>query len=343
MARSMVDGSSVCLPALERESLMLSLELEKDVAALCAYANWEVGQYKRFSRPREPRLARPPSFSVQCESKLELPTITSAAPVLVSIAPVPAPATPARSALQLERAHIQVERPNLLSRIALTTCAGGSGVSTITATLARQLTIAGHSVLIEDSSCNRAIPYLFGARPVQQNIVRTLAGAGDGHGDLHLLFSAPGCEAAQRAAAVVMLQGNLDWMVTDCGLGSVPEDADLVLIVCAPEPRSVTNAAAFRRSLRDKHGNSNVFFLLNNYDEDAPFHRRMRAQLMAEIGPDLLPFVVSKAQEFSEAFAEGKTVFEFSPAASICGDFTRLASWLAEQFQTSRLGKRMVA
>jgi cellulose biosynthesis protein BcsQ len=152
---------------------------------------------------------------------------------------------------------------------------------------------------------------------------------------LHLVFSAPETEAEQRAASAAMLENEVDWVITDCGGDQVPADAAVVLAVCGPESRSVRNASALQRLVREQAGESRLFFLLNSFDSGNAFHRRMRERLAAEAGSSLLPFAICPADELGEALSEGKTIFEFAPDAAVTGDFMRLVCWLGDFCQTT--------
>jgi cellulose biosynthesis protein BcsQ len=142
---------------------------------------------------------------------------------------------------------------------------------------------------------------------------------------------------------VTALQNDLDWIITDCDRDEVPNGADLVLVVCGPEPRSVMNAAAFRGLGRGPGHESNCIFLLNNFDASSEQHCRMRERLAAEAGSTLLPFAISKADELSEALLDGKTIFEFAPDAAACAEFSRLACWLGNHLTTQSTQDRKAA
>lgn len=298
---------------------------QEDIAAFCSYAQLDASEYKVFERPtRSPR----PRPQVSMESRNR--RLLAAAPTEI---PSPRPTDAGNRTLS----HLGA--PPALARIAVTSCAGGSGASTIAATLSRLFTIHGHSVLVQDSTRDRTISYFFGSRPVEQNILRTFMGDGDGRGALHLCFSAPEESAAQMARTVAMLRDELAWVITDCDRDHVPLDADLILAVCAPEPRSVVNAGAIRRAAPD----GNLFFLLNNFDAASDFQQRMREQIAGEVGANLLPFAISTAVEFSEALSHKKTVLDFAPDAAVCSEFNRLAHWLTDYLTATSTQHQEVA
>ena len=156
---------------------------QEDIATFCSYAQLDASEYKVFERPKRSPGARP---QVSMESRNR--RLLAAAPTEI---PSPRPTDAGNRTLP----HLGA--PPALARIAVTSCAGGSGASTIAATLSRLFTIHGHSVLVHDSTRDRTISYFFGTRPVEQNILRTFMGDGNGRGALHLCFSAPEESAAQ--------------------------------------------------------------------------------------------------------------------------------------------------
>jgi len=322
-----------------RESLVSRLNHQGDIEALCSHAELDSNEYKMFDTARPPIGQRLKSSAVHAPvgESSSLPTVVEIG-VPTSARPSPFATVEAGGKRELE-----CRRPSALSRIAVVSCAGGSGASTIAANLARQLTFSGHSVLIDDCSRSRTVSYFFGTRPIQQNVLRTFMGDGGMRGALHLVFSSPEARADQVAGAIDVLRDELQWVIADCEIGQWTADADLLLAVCSPEPRSVMNAAALRRSLQAQQRQWPVFFLLNNFDSRNALHRRMRERLAAEAGRALLPFAVSKADELCEALSEQKTVLEFAPDAAVCGDFMRLAHWACNYFTSRDSRDREVA
>ena len=311
---------------------------QEDIAAICSHAHLDSKEYRLFENARSslaPSFHRPASRTLNDNAKRKASSVHI---------PLESLAEDSGTALTaVSKCTLDFSRPPALTKIAVTPCAGGCGASTVAATLARQLTLQGHSVLVDDYSSSHTISHFFRTCPIQRNLIRTFMGDGITRGTLHLLFSAAEERAAHVAASIAMLQDELDWVITDCDLDQVSTDAALVLAVCGPEPRSVMNAGAFRRSWQARTGGARPFFLLNNFDRNNEFHGRMRERLAAEVGSQLLPFVISSSNELPEALSEQKTIFESAPEAMVCDDFVRLASWLGDHLETAAVHNVEVA
>lgn len=218
-----------------------------------------------------------------------------------------------------------LHKPPILASVAVTSCAGGCGASTVSASLAAGFALSGHAVMFDEYTNNHTFSYYFGVDAVEQNLVRSFATPAGGL--LHLVFNAPGSND-QSAAVITALQHQLNWVVTDCELGQIPSDVEIVLAVCAPEPRSLMSAVTLKRWLDRQRPQQQFFFVMNQYDEASSLHRRMRDRLAEQVGPMLLSVTIPKTDEICEAFLKGKTVLEFAPDALVCGEFRRLAAWL---------------
>lgn len=217
-----------------------------------------------------------------------------------------------------------------LASVAVTSCAGGCGASTVAANLAAGLALSGQNVMFDEYTNNHTFSYYFGVNPVEQNLVRSFATPAGGV--LHLVFNAPG-SSDQSAAVITALQHQLNWVVTDCELGLIPSDVETVLAVCAPEPRSLMSAVTLKRWLDRQRPQQKFFFVMNQFDATSALHRRMRDQLAEQVGSMLLSVTIPKTDQICEAFLKGKTMLEFAPDAAVCEEFRRLAAWLGALFE----------
>jgi cellulose biosynthesis protein BcsQ len=266
--------------------------------------------------------------------------------------------------------------------------AGGTGKTTVLATLARALAAIGERILLADTTRFSLAPCYFGATPrapagaptggraptqeqasepsetgirgespaaLPSASMRTFsppAGRGDAPVDI-LLLSATGRRAEDRGAPDAMRQVllhhvvNADRILVDIQTGS--ESAvrrllwlePLVLVPLLPDMNSVATVAAVERAFAgqlDKGCAANLVWLLNQYDPALPLHLDVRAALERQLGETMLPFVLRRSPEVSEAMAAGMTVIDYAPNSAAAEDYARLADWLREVAPSSLHG-----
>jgi cellulose biosynthesis protein BcsQ len=321
----------------------------KMIASLCP-PQLDSSKYRLFERRRRPvqrrQHASAPSSVANALPRVPNPEVTAWRSAVntpawgtqssASTVAVPAPpASPWQSGtgavVTAPRPEIDVRKPPTLASVGITSCAGGSGASTIAANLAAGLALAGHSVMFDDYTNNHTFSYFFGVNPVQENLVRSFTTAAGGV--IHLVFNAAGT-SDESVAVITALQNQLNWVISDCEFGQIPGDVETVLAVCAPEPRSLMSAVTLKRWLDRQRPQQKFFFLMNQYDATSALHRRMRDRLADQVGPMLLSVTIPRAERLCEALFKGKTLFEFAPGDVICEEFRRLAAWLSAVFQT---------
>jgi len=319
------------------------MENNKNFASTVCPPQLDSNKYRIFERRRRPAQRRLQSSAPSSDTQA-MPEVT-AWPTAATrpawgaqygagmVAPAPAwPAMPAYTpadALPESSAH----RPPILASVAVTSCAGGSGASTVAANLAAGLALSGHSVMLDDYTSSHAFSYFFGVNPVEQNLVRSFATPAGGA--LHLVFNAPGTND-QSAAVISALHDQLNWMISDCQLGQIPSDVETVIAVCAPEPRSLMSAVTLKRWLDKQRPLQKFFFLLNQFDPSSTLHCRMRDRLAEQVGQMLLSVTIPKSDQLCEAFFKGKTVLEYAPGAPVCQDFRHLVDWVNASFESDR-------
>lgn len=268
-------------------------------------------------------------------------------------------------------------RIHLVPTLLAFSIAGGTGKTTVLATLARSLAANGERILLADTTHFNLAPCYFGATPgapadavageseptkeqAREPVpscapakrppasVRTFSpppGRGDAPVDI-LLLPPTGRRAEDRGAPDAMREVlldhavNADRVLVDVQTGS--ESAvrrllwlePLVLIPLLPDMNSVATVATVERVFTrrpDKGCAANLVWLLNQYDPALPLHLDVRAALERQLGERLLPFVVRRSPEVSEALAEGMTVVDYAPNSAAAEDYARLAEWLRER------------
>jgi cellulose biosynthesis protein BcsQ len=105
-----------------------------------------------------------------------------------------------------------------------------------------------------------------------------------------------------------------------------------ILVPVAPDMNSVISLQAvekFFQGATDVDGKPiQIFYLLNQFDASLPLHLDVREVLRRQLGDRLLPFVIRRTQEVSEALAEGMTVVDYAPDSPVSEDYQNVANWL---------------
>jgi cellulose biosynthesis protein BcsQ len=110
-----------------------------------------------------------------------------------------------------------------------------------------------------------------------------------------------------------------------------------ILVPVAPDMNSVVSVGAIESFFRHAGGNQNnhpggkqilPYYILNQFDYSLPLHLDVREILREQIGDRLLPFALRRSPAVSEALAEGMTVMDYAPNATVAEDYMHLAEWV---------------
>lgn len=216
---------------------------------------------------------------------------------------------------------------------------GGTGKTTVVATLARALSHSGENVLLVHGTRQAAAPLHFGAQVSPAGRLRTFVPPHAGEGRVHILAH-PFDEVAPSEPSDVWLPrevnalgSEIDRAVVEVG-SILGEEAGLVsaarfaLVVLAPDMNAVMGVADFRQMAEAAPGR--VFFLLNKFNPDSAFHAEVRQNLRMQLGERLLPVTIRRSDVVAEALAAGMTVLDYAPASAPAEDFQKLAAWAKE-------------
>ena len=226
--------------------------------------------------------------------------------------------------------------------------AGGVGKTSLVATLGRTLSSAGEKVLLTDTTSHGLLPFYFGASELRPGIVRTFSPPeGSADAPIYLVSYDVNQKAGDATAQ--------DWFsdeISRNGRGMQRILLDLtpsagwvarrlvrmnstVLVPVAPDMNSVISLQAvekFFAGMVDGEGRAvQPYYLLNQFDASLPLHLDVREVMRQQLGEQLLPFVIRRSPQVSEALAEGMTVMDYAPEAPVAGDYMNLASWLRTQ------------
>jgi len=147
-------------------------------------------------------------------------------------------------------------------------------------------------------------------------------------------------ESGQELIAEEILRNGQDHhrMLLDLSTASswlVRRMADLhptVLVPMTPDMNSVLSLLAVERlfrSITDSGGRPLLpFYILNQFEASLPLHLDVREVLRRQLGERLLRTVIGRSPAISEALAQGMTVLDYAPDASVSQDYIEVAAWL---------------
>ena len=226
--------------------------------------------------------------------------------------------------------------------------AGGVGKTSLVATLGRALSASGERVLLTDTTSHGLLPFYFGASELRPGVVRTFSPpAGSADAPIYLVsydILQKGNDAAAQDWLVEELARNsrgMQRILLDLTPGSawlarrLAQLNSTVLVPVAPDMSSVISLGSvekFFTGVLDVDGKPvQPYYVLNQFDSSLPLHLDVREVMRRQLGDRLLPFVIRRSQSVSEALAEGMTVMDYAPDASVAADYTNLATWLRQQ------------
>ncbi|HEY1744966.1 MAG TPA: cellulose synthase operon protein YhjQ/BcsQ, partial [Granulicella sp.] len=229
--------------------------------------------------------------------------------------------------------------------LAVFSLAGGVGKTSLVATVGRSLSSMGEKVLLTDTTSHGLLPFYFGASELQHDTIRTFSPpSGSTDAPIHLVSH----EMEQKRSEEVTLElfmeefdANSQGMhrilldLTTASSWVIPQMTRMnltVLVPLAPDMNSVISLGLvekFFSGLVDGDGHPLLpFYVLNQFDPSLPLHLDVREVLRRKLGDRLLPFVIRRAPAVSEALAEGMTVVDYAPDASVVEDYVSVATWV---------------
>jgi cellulose synthase operon protein YhjQ len=245
-----------------------------------------------------------------------------------------------------------ISTPGLEDRppmVAVFSLAGGVGKTCLVATLGRALAALGEHVLLADTAVYGPLPLYFGSREFKPGVVRTFSPpGGERDAPVQVLTLEPERYPGDGADEHDPLLGELgrdgrdaSRILVDIGTASRQVTRRLlllrptILVPILPDISSVATVRSLEAFLfnpanptnRDRETGS-AFYLLNQFDASSPLHLDVRETLQQQLGDRLLPLVLRRSSEVSEALAEGTTVIDYAPGSAVAEDYMHLAGWL---------------
>ena len=105
--------------------------------------------------------------------------------------------------------------------------------------------------------------------------------------------------------------------------------ADLVIVVCTPDPLSLASASQLAAQLHDDAAVPArvCTILLNRFEAARRLDRDILLLLQRQHGHLCAPLVIHRDESLREALAHKQTVFDYAPAAQAAHEFAALATW----------------
>ncbi len=229
--------------------------------------------------------------------------------------------------------------------LAVFSLAGGVGKTSLTASLGRSLSAMGGSVLLADVTTQGILPFYFGAKDLRPGAVRTFAPpAGSSDAPITLVscdLQSP--DASGNGPQSVLLEqlssarDRFEHLVIDLSPTAVAAMRQLarldaaVLVPVTPDMNTVLSLSSTERffaEMADSAGRPvQPHYILTQFDTSFALHLDVREVMRQRLGDRLLPFVIRRSQDVSDALAEGMTVIDYAPEAGVASDYGSLAQW----------------
>jgi cellulose synthase operon protein YhjQ len=247
--------------------------------------------------------------------------------------------------------------------LAVFSLAGGVGKTGLVAMLGRALSAMGERVMLADTTPHGLLPIYFGSHEVRPGITQSLpphssadpaislaiydfAGREDDERQRELLTEEVLRSGMGRHRVLLDLSTGSNWLIR-----RLVDSHPVVLVPMAPDMNSVMSLRAVERMFRgivDSEGRSLLpFYVLNQFDASLPLHLDVREVFRRQLGDRLLRLAIRRSPAVSEALAEGMTVLDYAPDASVSQDYRDIALWLrsisppvTEEFLKMHRGER---
>jgi cellulose synthase operon protein YhjQ len=233
-----------------------------------------------------------------------------------------------------------------LPTLAFVSLAGGTGKTSLAASVGCLLAAEGLRTLLVDTHIYGLMPLFFGARELSPGSSRTFASPESAsvrvmtldrvaHDDEH--DTGGGHSPLEQ---IVHHAEGVDRILIDVQTASIELLTQIlplspaVLVVLVPDMASVVSLQTVQQMLEDLEHESGrpieVFYLLNQFDASLRLHRDVRERLTRQLGKRFLLSVVHRSNAVSEALAQGMTVVDYAPEAQTTQDLGDLTQWVLE-------------
>lgn len=227
--------------------------------------------------------------------------------------------------------------PDLLkSSILITGATGGSGATTVTATLARLMSQKKQRCGVITSHDNAVLPCYFGDGSLLHGRQSAFS-VTSGHGTPIRILSR---QSIEKEISPSDVSYDLDQMLIDLESGfDLTSSTNLLggavtVVVAVPDVNSVIQARQLKATLADALPATPVICVLNKFDASHPIHCEIRDWFMQTFSSVA---TLCRTELVNEALAEGMTVADWSPQSELAQEYSQLLGLLqnARQFQLS--------
>ena len=304
-----------------------------DITALCSHARMDEGVYRVFP-PASGNQARtyPSEITARQRDTLQ--------PGSRAVQPRAEEARNSRaiSILDASNSATKSGREGLPAKASITcwhSASGGTGKTTVLATLARIYSLSGKNVVLMDESPQTLLPFYFGGRP-QAGRGSRFAALQEAHNGSVQIVRRENEQAGWLAKGLADFSSSVDHILVDsCPVMlqdpalAAAEPASIVVLAC-----DMSSALTVRHTLatfKEQEGRiGSPLFVLNRFDSASALHDEIRTWMTRQLGDRLLPTTIRRAEETAEAMAEGLTVIDFAPNSPVAQDFLALAETLQQ-------------
>jgi cellulose biosynthesis protein BcsQ len=232
--------------------------------------------------------------------------------------------------------------------------AGGTGATTISATLAKLFSRRQERVLIVDCNAESILPFYFGMKSVLYASQSCVVVQNPQDASLYIFASdlrhsdsqteeMPGFAARKQEFA--SLQREVDRTLFDMPskalIASFQEfcTSGLCLVVAVPDLSSVIGVQKLDKYLNQAKPAVRPVYILNKFDHTQPLHIEIYDWL-ADHSRDRRVITIRRTDEVSEALAEGITVMDYAPGSGIAEDYFQLGETVRELTEIKPATKR---
>lgn len=236
---------------------------------------------------------------------------------------------------------LSVVRTRRNVQVAIRGTSGGSGATTVVATLAAAFAASGELCTVVDPTADGLLPYYFGAPAAVPHSVTVMQSPRAGVEPVQLVRRRED-EPTQsfERESVRPLFGSYDWMLVDGRELDSCEGMRLEVFVVTPDLGSLLRL----RGLLLEHTSamSPAIVVLNRFDPSVPLHNDVKNALASstwEGGSSvvLAPHTIRRSDAIAESLADGGTVFDFAPDSGVAQDYRDLAAWLCRYEESLEL------
>ncbi len=225
-----------------------------------------------------------------------------------------------------------------LPAVAFFSLAGGTGKTSLAASMGSLLASEGESSLLVDTHHYGLLQLFFGAREIRPGTSRAFVSAHSAPLRVMALDRSrdegefpPLNQIAQHVEGMGRILIDISTASLEL-LREILALAPTVMVVLAPDMASVVSLKSlqreFQRMEEEADREIDAVYVLNRFDPSMRLHRDIRDRLARQLGKRLLPIAIHRSHAVSEALAGGMTIVDYAPDAQTVEDLRDLAQWI---------------